>query len=135
MRLLRLGILVFLLPFNAWSACSGNITGQSATHLVTISDTGCKYDETMLQVYKLNALDGSYGDEPQQLAVFANSCTLDKRGLRCKNSGSTILSGTVYRWTNDTNPQCPGERVGSRLTCVSGCKAAPQYLYSIPYEC
>ena len=132
MRRLRLGILVALLPFNAWSACSGNITGQSATHLVTISDGGCEYGKIMIQVYKLNEFDGN---ELQQLAAFANSCTQDKRGLRCKKGGSTILSGTVYRWTNDTNPQCPGERVGSRLTCVSGCKAVPQYLYSIPYEC
>lgn len=135
MRPFRICLFTLLLPLNTWAACSGIINGQSATHTIEISDGGCGYNDLMIQVHRMNGLDGSVGNDPDQLEPLSKSCVLNEKGLLCKRSGGTILSGVVYRWTKDTNPNCPGVRLGSRLTCVSGCKAAPKYLYSSPYEC
>lgn len=132
-RILRIafGLAAICMAPQALAACSGTITGQSRHYSVLISDGSCEFQEEMIQVWK-----DSTAPEPNQQAPFSKDCKWGKDGgLACRKSGKTVLAGTVYKMTRDTNPSCFGEAVGMRLTCVKGCARAPRYLYLSPYEC
>ena len=121
------------LPTFTWGACSGELRGQTDTHWLAVSDGGCQFSAEQIEVSTFDA-HGAI-NEPSQRVPFEGSCTYTRRGLSCKADGKSLLSGTTYRWTSDTNPVCPGEKIGKRLTCIAQCGKAPKYLYASPYEC
>ncbi len=79
---------------------------------------------------------GGLANEPNVMVPFARYCRETASGFSCRRAKDNPLSGVTYRQTADTNPMCPGEERGSRLTCTKGCsKKVPRYLYVSPYEC
>lgn len=135
MKILCIAACCFSIFFSApsFAACSGRAVGQAADVLVEISDGGCSYPDERIQVWRdtLNS--------PDQVVPLSQECSWKIEGalsaLSCKKSGTTVLAGTEYKVTSDTNPNCFGEKAGKRLTCVRGCGKAPKYLYYTPYEC
>lgn len=130
-RLLSLAAMALGMPL-AHAGCSGEYRGQSGSFEVSVSDNGCQYNERMLQVRPHT----NPTDPPEVVIPFDQVCKENKGGIACSSSAPQPMRGVRYRWTQDTNPSCPGDKAGNRLTCVSGCSVnAPKYLYASPYEC
>lgn len=132
------GLLLF--SVNCYAGCPDTLQGQSANYQVTISDNVCSYDVQMIQIWKFrfdkSGLDLGIGEKPDILIPFSKECKFTETGFSCRHGGKTPLAGTTYKRTKDTNPFCPGEKIGERLTCTSGCTdKAPRYFYISPYEC
>jgi len=132
------GLLLF--SVNCYAGCPDTLQGQSANYQVTISDNGCSYDEEMIQIWKFRfnkfGEDLGTGEKPDILIPFSKECKFTETGFSCHRGGKTPLAGTAYKRTKDENPQCPGEEIGVRLTCINGCtKKAPKYFSIVRYEC
>jgi hypothetical protein len=129
---LMLQVLLLFAPADVYAGCSPSLRGQSAKISIAISD--CDSAAMMIQIDDFAPT--ADGGVPRQAVPFTSQCVLSKSGLACHSRGSTPLAGSMYRYTNDTNPSCDGRRPGVRLTCTKGCRAVlPKYLYIEPYEC
>lgn len=117
------------------AACSGERHGQTSAAIFEISDGGCEYAEAMIQVRRFDEVGGT-SMKPDLVAPFARDCRDTTFGFTCGLRKGNPLSGVAYRRTQDTNPSCPGEERGERLTCFKGCTSeVPRYFYVSPYEC
>jgi hypothetical protein len=117
------------------AGCSGEFTGRSGLFVVDIGDDSCLYSEMMLRIRSHRAeVDPEHPYDVVQ--PFSKACVQAAGGISCSRTAPKPMSGVKYQWTKDTNPSCPGDKIGRRLTCVLACAGgAPPYLYGEPYEC
>ncbi len=116
---------------STYAGCTSGIEGRSENFMVRIPTYGC--GQEVIEVTKFE-IDDIKNKESTMLTPFRKECKNSDTGFSCHKDGKTLLAGTTYKYTTDTNPKCPFEVVGKRLTCVSGCtKKTPKYLYEVPY--
>lgn len=125
-------LLILLLPSVSNAGCSDTFSGESKKLQITISD--CDHRDMMILISNFSPT--TQGGVPREPISFATQCKMSSTGFSCHSKGKTPLAGSAYRYTQDTNPSCEGERAGVRLTCIKGCNTnIPKYFYIRPWEC
>lgn len=116
----------------AQAGCADTLRGQNLKREIVISDC----DHPVMMILTADFSLTADGGVPRPPVPFSSQCTLNSSGMECRRKGITPLAGSIFHYTNDTNPSCQGNRPGRRLTCVKGCSAEiPKYFYIQPWEC
>jgi len=111
------------------------MSGQSPRFRVVIAQD-CAF-ESRIETTEIDPQTHEYSI-PKPGALFKDECQFgaEEETFSCRSGGKTVLSGSVYKLTDDASPSCKGDMFGHRYTCVKGCtKDVPRYLDIAPYEC